>query len=94
MALIPIDNTHIVQAVVSDAEYLRSVIQWAKQRYAAYSLMLTGAVMDANGISAGDKTFILALISDLNRLIQLSSGTVPGNADDMVYNITQLLGLT
>lgn len=94
MALVPVDNAHIVDAVIADAQYLRSVIAWAKQRYEAYNLMCTTTAMTAAGISSGDQAFILAMIGDLNRLIQLSGGTIPSSADDMVYNVTQLLGLT
>jgi hypothetical protein len=93
MPLVPIDNTHITQSVISDAQYLRSVIQWAKQRYQSYNQNCTTAAMTAASISAGDQNYILAFIGDLNRLIQLSGGTVPSNADDMVYNITALLGM-
>lgn len=94
MALVPITQTAITTAVTNDAQYLRSFIDWAKQRYEAYNLMCTTQTMTTAGISSNDQTFILALIGDLNRIIQLSGGTVPANADDMLYNITQLLGLS
>lgn len=94
MPLIPVDHSHIVDAVVGDAQYLRSVISWAKQRYDAYNTVCTVDVMTAASIPSGDQAFILAFIGDLNRILQLSSGTVPENADNMSYNITHLLGLT
>lgn len=94
MALVPVTQTAITNAVTSDAQYLRSFIDWCKQRYEAYNLMCTTAAMTAATIDSNDQTYILAFIGDLNRIIQLSGGTVPANADDMVYNITNLLGLS
>jgi hypothetical protein len=93
MPLVPLDNTHVTQAVISDATYLRSVIHWANERYGAYNQNLTTAAMTTAGIAANDQNFILAFIGDLNRIIQLSGGTVPTNADDMMYNIRALLGM-
>lgn len=94
MSLIPVNNANIVSAITSDAAYLRSVIDWAKKRYSTYNQMLTQSAMDSASIPSGDQAFILAFIGDLNRLIQLSSGTLPANADDMLYNCNALLGLS
>lgn len=94
MSLVPIDTQRITSSIVTDAAKLRDTIGWAKQRYESYNLMLTTSAMTAAGISSGDQAFILAFIGDLNRFIQLSGGTVPSTADDMLYNITNLLGLS
>jgi hypothetical protein len=94
MAIVPVTQTAITTAITNDTQYLRSFIDWAKQRYEAYNLMCTTQTMTAAGISSTDQAYILAFIGDLNRIIQLSGGTVPSNADDMLYNITQLLGLS
>lgn len=94
MALVPVTSTSITNAVVSDTQYLRNVIDWAKQRYEAYNLMCTTAAMTAASIDSNDQTYILAFIADLNRIVQLSEGTIPATADDMLYNITQLIGLS
>lgn len=94
MALNPLTNPAITQSVISDANYLRSFLAWSQARYSAYSLLCTTAAMNAAGISANDQTFILAFIGDLNRINQLSTGTIPGNTDLFNYNITQLLGLS
>lgn len=93
MTLVAVDNTHITTALINDASYLRSVVQWAQQRYQAYNQNLTTDVMTAASIASGDQTFILAFIADLNRLITLASGTLPSTTDNFEYNITALLGL-
>lgn len=93
MSLIPLDSAHITQSVINDATYLRSVVDWATQRYNSYNQNLTTAAMNTAGIASGDQTFILAFIGDLNRLITLAGGTLPSNADIWVYNCNALLGL-
>lgn len=93
MPLVPLDNTHITNAIIGDAQYLRSVIDWANTRYNVYNQSLTTDAMTAASIASGDQAFILAFIGDLNRLITLASGTVPSNADNMTFNINALLGL-
>jgi len=93
MAIVPVTSAAITSAITADTQYLRSFIDWCKQRYEAYNLMCTTDAMTAAGIASGDQTYIQAFIGDLNRIIQLSEGTVPASADDMLYNITQLLGL-
>lgn len=94
MTLVAVTQQAITSAVVADAQNLRGFIDWCKTRYEAYNLMCTTDAMTAASIASGDQTYILAFIGDLNRIIQLSGGTVPANADDMMYNITQLLGLS
>ncbi len=93
MSVVAISATSILQNVQNDAQQLRQFISWAKQRYEGYNLMCTTAAMTSAGIASGDQAFILAFIGDLNRIIQLSGGTLPTTADDMLYNIAQLLGL-
>lgn len=93
MSLVPVDNSHIIQAVISDATYLRSVINWAQQRYNTYNQSLTQDAMTAASIASGDQDFILAFIGDLNRIITLAGGAVPANADNMIFNCNALLGL-
>jgi hypothetical protein len=94
MTLVPISQNNINNAIISDATYMRSMIEWAKRRYESYNLMLTTDAMNAASIAPGDQAYILAFIGDLNRFIQLSGGTVPDTADDMLYNIAHLIGLS
>lgn len=93
MPLVPLDNSHVVASIVSDATYLRSFLNWASQRYSSYNQMLTTDAMTAASISSDDQAFVLAFIGDLNRIITLAGGSVPSNADDMHYNCNALLGL-
>lgn len=93
MSFVPTDLTHINQALQSDLQQWRNTIAWAKQRYQAYNQNLTTATMTTLGISPEDQNAITAFIGDLNRFIQLSSGTVPTSADDMVFNLQALLGV-
>jgi hypothetical protein len=93
MSLVPLTQQKINEAIVNDATYLRSMIEWANRRYDAYNAMLTTDAMNAASIPSEDQAYILAFIGDLNRIITLAGGTVPQNADDMLYNITHLLGL-
>lgn len=93
MSLVALSSTNITNAIISDAQYLRSVIDWANTRYNIYNQNLTTDAMTAASIATADQNFILAFIGDLNRLITLASGTVPSNADNMTYNINALLGL-
>lgn len=93
MSLVALSSTNITNAIISDAQYLRSVIDWANTRYNIYNQSLTTDAMTAASIATADQNFILAFIGDLNRLITLASGTVPSNADNMTYNINALLGL-
>jgi len=94
MSLVPLDSSHMTDSIIADTTYLRSVVSWAQARYEAYSLMCTAPAMTAAGISSADQVFVNAFISDLSRLIDLATGTVPANADVWLYNITQLLGLS
>ena len=92
MSLVAIDSTGIKNAIVGDAQYLRSVIDWATTRYNIYNQNLTTDAMTAASIATADQNFILAFIGDLHRLITLASGTVPSDADNMTFNINALLG--
>jgi len=94
MALVPVDNAHITQSIISDTQYLASVIDWVNKRYKVYSTQLSTTVMTAANISAGDQNSILVFIGDLNRIAQLTSGTLPSTSNDALTNITNLLGLT
>lgn len=93
MSLVPIDSSHITSAIIGDAQYLRSVIDWANTRYNIYNQNLTTQAMTTAGIASGDQAFVLAFIGDLHRLIALTGGTVPSDADNMTFNINALLGL-
>lgn len=93
MPFIPVDSMHLTVAIQNDAQEWRRMIDWAKQRYQAYNQNLTADVMTGLGISQTDQGFILAFVGDLNRFIQLSGGTLPANADDMVYNVQGVLGV-
>lgn len=93
MALVPMDAAHITAAVQSDMTYMRGFIQWANQRYKAYNQVCTAAAMTAATIAAGDQNIILAFIGDLNRICQLTSGTLPAAATDVVFNINAALTL-
>jgi len=93
MSYIPTDSTHLTVALQNDLQQWRSTIDWAKQRYQAYNQNLTTQVMTNMGISTNDQNAILAFVGDLNRFIQLSGGTIPSSADDMVYNIQAVLGV-
>jgi len=93
MTYIPVDAQHLQVALQNDAQQWRTTISWAKERYQSYAQNLTVDTMNALGISQTDQGFILAFIADLNRFIELASGTVPSSADDMAYNIAGVLGI-
>lgn len=93
MAFIPIDNTHLTVSLQNDLQQWRTTIAWAKQRYQAYNQQLTPAVMTGLGIAAADQTAITAFVNDLGRFSQLSGGTLPANATDMITNIQNVLGV-
>lgn len=93
MALVPVDSNHVLLALQNDAQQWRTTISWAKERYQAYNQNLSQATMTNLGIATADQNFILAFIGDLNRFIQLSGGTLPSSADDMVYNVQGVLGV-
>ena len=93
MTYIPVDSTHLTVSLQNDLQQWRSTIEWAKQRYQAYNQNLTTQNMTSLGIATADQNAILAFVGDLNRFIQLSQGTIPSSADDMVYNIQAVLGI-
>jgi hypothetical protein len=93
MAIIPMDNAHFMQMLQNDCQQWRTTIAWAKQRYQAYNQNATAANMTAASISAADQNAINAFVGDLNRFIQLSGGTLPSSADDMVFNVQAVLGI-
>lgn len=93
MSLVPMDNENMVRTIRNDAQQLRTFIDWARVRYSVYNQNCTTDNMTAAGIASGDQAFVLAFIGDLNRIQMLAAGTLPGNADDMNFNINALLGL-
>lgn len=93
MSYIPIDQTHLTVSLQNDLQQWRTTIAWAKQRYQAYNQQLTPTVMSGLGIAAADQTAINAFVADLGRFIQLSNGTLPATATDMVTNIQNVLGV-
>jgi hypothetical protein len=94
MAIIPVDSAHATQQLQSDAQFLRTVIQWANTRYNAYNQNLsTTAQMTAAGIAAGDQAIVTAFVGDLNRLLTLAGGTLPASATNMTYDLTAILGI-
>jgi hypothetical protein len=93
MTFIPTDSTHLTVALQNDLQYWRSVISWAKERYQAYNQTLTTQVMTNLGITTADQNAILSFVGDLNRFIQLSEGTIPSSATDMLYDIQAILGV-
>lgn len=93
MSLIPVNLNNVMLSLQNDAQQWRITIEWAKQRYQAYNQNLSADVMTGLGISSQDQGFIEAFVGDLNRFIQLSEGTVPSSADDMVFNLQGVLGV-
>ena len=93
MSLIPVDNTHLTVALQNDAQQWRTIIAWAKDRRNAYVQNLTAAQMTTLGITAADQAFIQAFVADLGRFIQLSNGTLPADAANMITNIQGILGV-
>lgn len=93
MSLVPMDNGNMTLAVRNDAQKMREFLAWAELRYSVYNQNCTTDNMTAAGIPSGDQAFVLAFIGDLNRIKTLASGVLPGNADDMHYNVNALLGL-
>lgn len=93
MSFVPTDLAHINQALQSDLQQWRNTIAWAKQRYQAYNQNLTTDTMTTLGISTVDQDAIIAFVGDINRFIQLSEGTIPSSADDMVFNLQAILGV-
>jgi hypothetical protein len=93
MAIIPISNNNIMLMLQNDCQQWRTTIAWAKQRYQAYNQNCTAANMTAASISVADQAIINAFVGDLNRFIQLAGGTLPTNADDMIFNLQAVLGI-
>ncbi len=93
MAYIPVDATHLTVSLQNDLQEWRTTIAWAKQRYQAYNQQLTPTVMTNLGITSADQAAITAFVNDLGRFVQLSSGTLPTNATDMITNIQNVLGV-
>lgn len=93
MSVIPVDLNNVKINLQNDAQELRRILDWATDRYQAYNQNLSSSVMDGLGISSGDQGFINAFVGDLNRIKTLGSGTLPGDADDMRYNIQGVIGV-
>ena len=88
------DLTSIQQALKADMMHVRSELDWIGQRYNAYNQNLTTAVMNAQGISAGDQSIILQFITDLNMINQITTNVTPTQAkSNVAFNITNYLGL-
>ena len=94
MALIPVDNAHVQQALLNDAQQMRVFLGWINDRYQAYNQNLsTVAQQTAAGFTlAGDQAAITAFIGDLNRLRLISSGQAT-TAADMRYDLQAVLGV-
>jgi hypothetical protein len=95
MAIIPVDSTHALLMLQNDAQQMRTFIQWVGARYNAYNQNLsTGAQMTAAGISVtADQNTVTAFIGDLNRLLTLMGGTLPGSATNMTFDLQAVLGI-
>jgi hypothetical protein len=93
MSVIPVDINAVKLNVQNDAQEWERIIQWAKRRYQAYAQNLDTTTMTALGIATNDQNFINAFVADLNRFNQLASGTLPSDADDMIYVVHGLLGV-
>ena len=95
MALVPVSNANALQMLQNDAQQLRTLIQWVNARYQAYNQNLsTAAQMTAAGISVtADQNTLTAFIGDLNRLVQLTAGTLPASATDMTFDVQAVLGI-
>lgn len=95
MAVVPINNANALSALQSDALQMRQLIQWANARYNAYNQNLSTATQMTNaGISATeDQATVTAFIGDLNRLVELTSGTLPASASNMTFDLQAILGI-
>ncbi len=93
MAIIPLDNAHFTQALLNDALQMRTFIDFVNARYSVYNQSCSTSNMTAAGLSSGDQSTVLAFISDLYRLTQLMSGTVPSNAANITYDVNAILGI-
>ena len=95
MAIIPVDNTHALLMLQSDAQQLRTFIEWAQSRYNAYNQNLsTTAQQSAAGFTVtADQNTITAFIGDLNRIVTLAGGTLPSSATNMTYDLQAVLGI-
>lgn len=95
MAIVPVNNSNALLMLQNDAQQLRTIIQWVNARYQAYNQNLsTAAQMTAAGITVtADQNTITAFIGDLNRLVQLTGGTLPTTATNMTYDLQAVLGI-
>lgn len=95
MAIVPVNNQNALQALQNDALQLRQFIQWANARYNAYNQNLSTATQMTNaGISVtDDQNTVTAFIGDLNRLVQLTGGTLPASATNMTFDLQAVLGI-
>lgn len=93
IGLLPINAANLTLALQNDAQWWRTTIDQVKTRYQAYAQNCTTENMTAAGISQGDQMIIDAFVGDLNRFKMLASGTLPSDADDMVYNVQAILGI-
>lgn len=95
MAILPVDNQHALLMLQNDAQQLRTFIDWATDRYNAYNQNLSTATQQSNAgfTVAADQATITAFIGDLNRLVQLSGGTLPAAATNMRFDLQAVLGI-
>ena len=93
MAIVPLDSAHFTIALQNDAQYWRTVIEWARTRYPVYTQNCTAANMTTAGISSADQAIVLAFIADLSRFVTLSQGTIPGSAADMAFDVNAIFGM-
>lgn len=95
MAIVPVSNANALQMLQNDAQQLRTLIQWVNARYTAWNQnMSTAAQMTAAGITVvADQNTVTAFIGDLNRLVQLTGGTLPAAATNMTFDLQAVLGI-
>jgi hypothetical protein len=73
---------------------MRTFIQWANATYQALNQNLSTTTQQTNaGFTAvADQNAITAFIGDLNRICQLTSGTLPSTATNMTFDLQAILG--
>lgn len=94
MSFVPMDQTHLTVALQNDVQQWRSTIYWAQNRQFIYNQNLTGAVMDALGVTSGDKALIQAFIADLANFNLLAAGQSHSTGSVFLYNCAGILGIT
>jgi len=80
--------------IAGDAQQMQQFFYWLQTRYNEWNQNAGSvATLTALGFSTADADAIVALIGDMNRLVQVFQGTNPGSFDNILFNINAVRGI-